>query len=270
MAFAASALFKWSVPGLLAFVVAYPLPSHAEPASPNPGTRPAATISYNRDIRPILAENCFACHGPDSAARKAGLRLDRREDAVAAEAIVPGDVSKSGLIDRIHATDAAEIMPPPNAHKKLTLAEKELLGKWIAGGAEYQPHWSFIPPTRPALPQVKNKGWARTPIDSFVLAEMEKQGLSPAPEADRRTLARRLSLDLTGLPPSPADVEAFVADKSPQYYENYVDKLLASPHWGEHRARYWLDAARYGDTHGIHFDNFREVWSYREWVINAP
>ncbi len=231
--------------------------------------RGAERLEYNRDVRPILAENCFACHGPDSAARKAGLRLDRREDAVKAEAVVPGKPDNSALVERIFSDDAGHLMPPPKTHKKLTAAQKDTLRRWIAAGAEYQPHWSLIAPKRPPLPAVKNAGWVRNPVDAFVLAELEKRGLRPAPEADRRTLARRLSLDLTGLPPQPAEVEAFVNDKAPDAYERLVDRFLKSPHWGEHRGRYWLDAARYADTHGIHFDNYREMWSYRDWVIDA-
>jgi hypothetical protein len=226
-------------------------------------------LRYNRDVRPILAENCFPCHGPDSAARKAKLRLDTRDAAVEAEAIVPGKPDDSGAVQRIFAEDESERMPPAKTKKVLTAAQKETLKRWIAEGAEYEKHWSLIPPARPAVPEVKDKAWVRNPIDAFVLAELEKRGLKPAPEADRRTLARRLSLDLTGLPPKPEDVEAFVNDKSPDYYEKYVDKLMDSPHWGEHRGRYWLDAARYADTHGIHFDNYREIWSYRDWVIKA-
>jgi mono/diheme cytochrome c family protein len=226
-------------------------------------------LQYNRDIRPILAENCFACHGPDSAARKADLRLDLREEAIAGGAIVPGKPDQSELIHRIYATDGEGLMPPANSKKKLTEEQKALLKRWVAEGAEYQPHWSLIPPQRPALPVVQDKNWPKNPIDHFILAELEKRGLKPAPEADRRTLARRLALDLTGLPPDPADVEAFVHDRDPNYYEKFVDKLLASPHWGEHRARYWLDYARYADTHGIHFDNYREIWAYRDWVIDA-
>jgi hypothetical protein len=233
----------------------------AEPAVPS--------ISYNRDIRPILSENCFACHGPDSAARKAKLRLDRREEAITAGVIVPGEPDNSPLVERIFAAEASERMPPPKSHKKLTQAQKQLLKTWIAGGAAYEPHWSFIPPRRPPLPPMQNAAWVRNPIDRFVLAELEKAGLAPAPEADRRTLARRLSLDLTGLPPAPAEVDRFVNDPAPDAYERFVDRLLASPHWGEHRGRYWLDAARYADTHGIHFDNFREIWAYRDWVIQA-
>ena len=226
-------------------------------------------LQYNRDIRPILAENCFACHGPDSAARKADLRLDVREAAIAAGAIVPGKPEQSELIHRIYAAEGEGLMPPTQSKKRLTEEQKAILKRWIAEGAEYQLHWSLIAPVRPPLPAVQNKAWPRNPIDYFILAELEKRGLQPAPEADRRTLARRLSLDLTGLPPSPEEVEAFVQDSDPNYYEKYVDKLLASPHWGEHRARYWLDYARYADTHGIHFDNYREIWAYRDWVIDA-
>jgi hypothetical protein len=229
----------------------------------------AGRIEFNRDIRPILAENCFACHGPDSASRQADLRLDRREAAVSAGAIAPGKPEESKLIRRIFSADPGEVMPPPTSRKKLRDAEKETLRRWILDGAEYQPHWSLIPPKRPPLPSVKNEAWARSPIDRFILARLEEAGLEPAPEADRRSLARRVTLDLTGLPPSPSDVDAFVSDASPDAYEKLVDRLLASPHWGEHRARYWLDAARYADTHGIHFDNYREMWSYRDWVIGA-
>jgi hypothetical protein len=224
---------------------------------------------YNHDVRPILIENCFACHGPDSASRKADLRLDRREDAVEMGAIEPGKPDESTLVERIHSDDKFEMMPPPGSHKTLTAEQKEILERWIAQGAEYEPHWSLIAPVRPEPPKVADASWGRTPIDAFILATMEARGLKPAPEADRRTLARRVSLDLVGLPPKPAEVEAFVADASPDAYEKYVDSLLQSPAWGEHRGRYWLDAARYADTHGYHFDNYREMWSYRDWVIDA-
>jgi cytochrome c553 len=238
----------------------------------NPASIPEK-VQYNRDVRPILAANCFACHGADSAARKADLRLDQRDVAVERGAIAPGKISESEMIERIMLpADDDHLMPPAKTHKTLKSEEKEILKRWIAQGAEYQPHWSFIPPVKPSLPargESKLDAWPRNAIDRFVLAEMEKHGLAPNPEADRRTLARRLSLDLIGLPPDPADVEEFVNDKSDGWYEKYVDKLMASPHWGEHRGRYWLDAARYADTHGIHFDNFREMYSYRDWVINA-
>jgi hypothetical protein len=231
-------------------------------------------LEFNHDIRPILSENCFACHGVDSAARKAGLRLDIFEDATAPRkdnkyAIAPGKPDESEMMRRILTTNEDDLMPPPKSHKVLTAEQKELLRQWIAEGAQYQPHWSLISPSRPAVPQVRNKRSVRNPIDNFIFARLEAENLKPAPEADRRTLARRLSLDILGLPPKSEEVEAFVKDKSPDAYEKYVDLLMSSPHWGEHRGRYWLDAARYGDTHGIHIDNFREMWTYRDWVINA-
>ena len=231
--------------------------------------RAADTLSYNKDVRAILVENCFGCHGADSASRKADLRLDDRDAAVESGAIVPGDPDSSVALDRIFSDDPEEVMPPPSMKKVLTAEQKELLKRWIAEGAEYEPHWSFIPPKRPELPAVRNGSWVRNPIDRFILARLEQEGLTPAPEADRRVLARRLALDLTGLPPEPALVEAFVADPHPDAYERLVDTLLASLEWGEHRGRHWLDYARYGDTHGIHFDNYREMWTYRQWVINA-
>jgi len=227
------------------------------------------TIVFNRDVRPVLSQNCFRCHGPDSASRKADLRLDRRQDAENAGAIVPGDPDGSELVRRIFTTDAAELMPPPETHLELTGAQKDLLRRWVAAGAEYQPHWSLIAPSRTPLPEVRQRNWVRNPIDRFILARLESSGLSPAPEADRRTLARRLSFDLTGLPPAVETVERFVADTSVNAYEKLVEEFLGSPQWGEHRGRYWLDASRYADTHGIHFDNYREMWAYRDWVIGA-
>lgn len=231
---------------------------------------PDGKLVYNRDVRPVLAEHCFACHGPDSASREADLRLDQREGAVASDAIKPGDPDGSELIRRIRLPDQEEgAMPPASAHRRLSEEDKAVLARWVAEGAEYQPHWSFIAPVRPAIPAVAGSAWVRNPIDAFILAELERVGLSPAPEADRRTLARRAALDLTGLPPSLEQVEAFVADSSPEAYERYVDGLLDSKRYGEHRGRFWLDYARYADTHGIHFDNYREIWSYRDWVIEA-
>jgi len=238
-------------------------------AQPAPAGDETAVI-YNRDIRPILAENCFACHGPDSGSREAGLRLDQREAAIESGVLVAGDPEASELIRRINLPeDEDEAMPPPTGHKRLSDHEKELLTRWIAQGAVYQPHWSFITPARPELPPVSNPTWARNPIDHFILAQLDEAGLTPAAEADRRTLARRAALDLTGLPPTIEQLETFVADDSPEAYERYVDRLLESKRYGEHRGRYWLDYARYGDTHGIHFDNYREMWSYRDWVIEA-
>lgn len=227
----------------------------------------AGSPSYNRDVRPILQEHCFTCHGPDSAARKADLRLDRRDDAVKAGAIDLTDADQSEMLVRILSDDPDEIMPPPKTKKKLSAHEKDVIRRWIVAGAAYEPHWSFIPPKRPPLPHVKNEAWVKNPIDRFILEKLEANGLEPAPEADRRTLARRLSLDLTGLPPAVEEVEQFVNDAAPNAYEKLVDRLLASPRWGEHRGRYWLDAARYADTHGIHFDNYREMWSYRDRVF---
>lgn len=239
-------------------------------AAPSKSVAPVK-LRYNRDIRPIIAENCFPCHGPDSAARKADLRLDKFAEATLMKnghaAIVKGKPEQSEMVKRI--TGHGPLMPPAATRKKLTAQQIALLKRWIAEGAEYETHWSYIPPPRPSPPVVKNAAWARNPIDRFVLAKLEQNGLQPAPEADKRTLARRLSLDLTGLPPSAADVERFLNDKAPNAYEKYVDRLMATPQWGEHRGRAWLDAARYADTHGIHFDNYREMWSYREWVINA-
>ncbi len=229
----------------------------------------AETILYNRDVRPILADACFKCHGPDSASRQADLRMDQRQAALDAGAIVPGKPDESEAIRRVFSGDADEVMPPPEQQHQLAPAQKDLLKRWVAAGAEYQPHWSFIMPSRPPLPTVKNAAWVRNPVDAFILAKLEQNGLEPAPEADRRTLARRLSLDLTGLPPAPEVVETFVNDASPDAYEKFVDRLLQSERWGEHRGRYWLDAARYADTHGIHFDNYREIWAYRDWVIDA-
>jgi hypothetical protein len=233
------------------------------------GALAAEPLSFNKDIRPILVENCFSCHGADSAGRKADLRLDQRDDAVESGSIVPGDTDSSVMLDRIFSDDPDEVMPPPSLKKTLSAEQKELLKRWIAEGAPYEPHWSFVPPKRPELPPVKKVDWVRNPIDRFILSRLEAEGLAPAAEADRRTLARRLSLDLTGLPPEPAIVEAFVADPHPDAYDRLVDSMLASLEWGEHRGRHWLDYARYADTHGIHFDNYREMWTYRQWVINA-
>ncbi len=226
-------------------------------------------LEYNRDIRPILADACFACHGVDSAARQADLRLDNRQAAIDSTAIEPGKPDQSSLIERIFTDDPERIMPPGKSHKVLTLEQKQTLKRWIAEGAEYQPHWSLLAPKEAAPPTVKNSKWVRNPIDQFILSRLEAEGLEPAPEADLDTLARRASLDLTGLPPTAEQLSELRADKSDRAYENYVDRLLKTPEWGEHRGRYWLDYARYADTHGIHFDNFREMWAYRDWVIGA-
>ncbi len=232
-----------------------------------------APLSFNRDVKPVLAEACFHCHGPDSVTRKAGLRLDTEQGLFGQNgsdaAVVPGKPMESPLYTRLITEDPEDRMPPLDSHKELKPEEIELLRRWIDEGAPWQPHWSFVAPEPVAEPEVSDPAWVRTPIDRFVLAALDQAGLTPAPEADRRALARRVSLDLTGLPPSPEEVEGFVADTDPQAYEKLIDRMLASPHWGEHRGRYWLDAARYADTHGLHFDNYREMWPYRDWVIEA-
>jgi hypothetical protein len=242
--------------------------------SPLPGSAAEVKIDFNRDIRPILSDNCFSCHGPDAATRKARLRLDRREDAVrklrgGGFAIVPGNRSRSALFERIATTDEHEKMPPAKFGKKLSPEQIELLGKWIDQGARWETHWAYTPPRRPRVPDVKARHWPRNSIDHFILGRLEKEGLQPTPEADRATLLRRLSFDLIGLPPTPAEVEAFVADRSPNAYEKVVDRLLASPHYGERMAQHWLDLARYADTNGYRLDNHRDMWQYRNWVIDA-
>ncbi len=269
------------------------------PACAAPKAAPTA-IEFNRDIRPILSDTCFKCHGPDDKERKARLRFDRKEDALKPAksgdlAIVPGDVQKSALIARITSKDPDELMPPAKSGKKLSAAQIDLLTRWIAQGAQWQEHWAFSKPERPAVPVVSRsvisesvisgrKGNAKrtgslntdslitvpsNPIDAFVLAKLEREKLAPSPAADKPTLARRAALDLTGLPPTPQEVDAFLADESPEAYGKLVDRLLESPRYGEHQARYWLDAARYADSHGYHIDSERSMWKWREWVVDA-
>ncbi|AMV18782.1 PSD1 and planctomycete cytochrome C domain-containing protein [Planctomyces sp. SH-PL14] len=235
---------------------------------------PGQKLDFNRDVRTILSDNCFKCHGFDDKSRQAGLRLDTTEGATlklesGAQAIVPGDPDASGLIARLTSTNPDEVMPPPASGKNVTPEQIEILKRWIREGAEFKKHWSFNTVERPTLPAVQNTAWETNPIDRFALARLEAEGLRPSPEADKITLLRRLTLDLTGLPPTPAEVDAFLADTSPGAYEAVVDRLLKSPRYGEHMARYWLDLARYGDTHGLHLDNKRSLYKYREWVINA-
>lgn len=230
-------------------------------------------LSYNRDVLPILSESCFHCHGFDPNTRDAELRLDQFADATKDRggyaAIVPGDPDASEIIVRMTEPIASARMPPPHENKPLTDEQIAVIKRWIKQGAEYEDHWAFNAPVRPELPDVKQSGWPRHDVDRFILAELEKQGLSPSPEADRRTLIRRVSFDLTGLPPTPDEVAAFVNDPRPDAYERVVDRLLASPRYGEHMTRYWLDLARYADSHGYQYDLIRTMWPWREWVIQA-
>ncbi|MCI0662087.1 MAG: DUF1549 domain-containing protein, partial [Acidobacteria bacterium] len=227
-------------------------------------------VVFNREVRPILSDSCFTCHGPDEEQRMANLRLDTKEGAFARQGvIVPRDSAKSRLINRVTSKNPNLIMPPPDSGHKLTDKQIELLIRWIDEGAQWNEHWAYVAPKRPAAPQVKNSSWVRNPIDNFILARLEKEGLKPSPEADKVALLRRVHLDLTGLPPTPAETEAFLADKSPDAYEKVVDRLLASPHYGERMAMQWLDLARYADTHGYHIDSHRDMWPWRDWLIKA-
>jgi hypothetical protein len=245
------------------------------PATVNPYAK-STRIEFNRDVRPILADRCFACHGPDPNKRQAGLRLDRPDAATGPlplhkdrRAFVPGDPAHSEALRRILSDQPNLVMPPATSHLRLTAAEKDTVRKWIEQGGAYQEHWAFTKPQRPPLPPVVDAKWPRNAIDRFVLANLEANGLAPSPEADRPTLIRRVSLDLTGIPPTPAEVDAFVADQSPDAYEKVVDRLLASPRYGEQMAVPWLDAARYADSHGFQSDPERHMWRWRDWVINA-
>ena len=226
-------------------------------------------VRFSRDIQPILARSCYACHGPDASNRQADLRLDVRAEAVKS-AIVPGKAQASPLWQRISSKDPDDRMPPPESKKPaLEPGQIELIRRWIDEGAPFDQHWAYVKPQPPAVPKVENTSWPLNPIDRFIADGHRRHGLQPAPEADRRTLIRRLSFDLVGLPPAPAEVDAFAADASPDAYERLVDRLLASPHYGERMAVYWLDVARFADTCGYHSDNHRELWLYRDWVIGA-
>ena len=231
-------------------------------------------VDFNRDIRPLLADHCYQCHGPDQAKRKAGLRLDQSEGARARlesghHAIVPGQPADSRLLAVVASEDSDERMPPARTGKRLSAAQVEILTRWIREGAEWKPHWAYITPENPEVPSVRDAGWARNPIDSFVLARLEREGLQPSPEADRRTLARRVTLDLTGLPPTVEEVDAFLADTRGDAYEKLVDRLLATEAYGERMAVPWLDLARFADSDGYHADAPRSMWQYRDWVIRA-
>src|SRR5579862_1082782 len=239
-------------------------------------------VDFNRDIAPVLSNTCFKCHGPDGKERKGGtkahpLRLDTEDGATADYAgsipIVPGHPEKSALVARVTSTDADEIMPPPKSGKSLNPQQIELLKKWVEQGAKYAKHWSYVKPARPALPEVGRVSgapdWPRNGLDNFILARLEKENLKPQPEADRYALIRRVSLDVTGLPPTIEEVDAFVNDKSPDAYEKLVDRLLAKPAYGEHWARLWLDLARYADSGGYASDTPRTIWAFRDYTIKS-
>ncbi len=241
-----------------------------------PGFREARAgrpVDFDREIRPILSEHCYPCHGPDKNARKSDLRLDRKEDAFrdrsGTAAIVPAKADESELIRRVISDDPNEVMPPPKFKKRLSSQQIERLRRWIAEGAKWQGHWSYSPPVKVPIPSVKDRRWPRNPIDHFVLARLESEGLRPSPEADRATLFRRVSLDLIGLPPTLDEVIAFEDDRGPDAYGRLVERLLESPHYGERQARPWLDQARYADTNGYEKDGGRSIWPYRDWVIRA-
>ena len=234
----------------------------------------SSKLDFTKEVRPILASHCFKCHGMDDSARKAKLRLDVREDAMKPAksgelAVVPGKPDKSELVHRIFTDKEDDVMPPPATKSPLTASEKDILKRWIAQGAKYSVHWAFTTPKQAALPKVHDKSWAINPIDNFILARLEKEGVHPSPHADKYTLVRRVYLDLTGLPPTPEQADAFVNDPSPNSYEKVVDQLLASKHYGERWARRWLDLARYADTNGYEKDRPRNIWAWRDWVINA-
>ena len=241
-------------------------------ATASAGSLRAADLTFNRDIRPILSDNCFSCHGFDAKKRKAGLRLDTAEGAFTPNkegrvAIRPGDLKSSELWQRLETQDPDSVMPPPESHKTLTAAQKSILRQWIEQGAPYQKHWAFEAPRKVQPPTMADVGVH--PIDAFLAERWRTEGVSPGSEADRATVLRRLSLDLRGLPPTPAEVDAFLADVRPGAYERCVDRLMGTPQYGEQMGRHWLDVARYADTHGLHLDNERQIWPYRDWVVGA-
>jgi hypothetical protein len=257
---AAAAVLAAALPAAIA-------PAHRLAAAP-------ARVDFNRDVRPILSDRCYKCHGPDAGARKAGLRLDAREGAFGElpsgrRALRPGDPEGSALYRRIAAADPDERMPPPDSQLELSAAEIALLKRWIEEGAEWKGHWAFLPPSRPPLPAPRNASWPRGAIDAFIAARLEAEGLAPAPEASKERLLRRASFDLAGLPPEIDEIDAFLADERPDAFERAADRLLASPALGERLAVDWLDAARYADTHGYQVDRYRPVWPWRDWVIDA-
>jgi len=248
-----------------------PTPPHEADPDATPVAAVIEPVSFNADIRPLLSDKCFFCHGPDPKTREADLRLDIEQAAHADlggyAAIVPGNREASELWIRIN--DSADPMPPIKSHKELSPDEVALIGRWIDEGGAYETHWAYVPPTRPEVPKVSDPAWAKSPIDNFILARLDARSIRPSPQADKRTLMRRVTLDLTGLPPTPEQASAFMNDSSPDAYEKYVDSLLASPSYGEHLAVWWLDLVRYADSIGFHSDNGWPAWPYREWVIRA-
>ena len=228
-------------------------------------------VHFDSEIRPILSEHCYPCHGPDGHARKADLRLDRKEGAFRVRegiaVIVPAKVEESELVRRVTSDDPDEVMPPPTFKKRLSSQQIDRLRQWVLEGAKWEGHWSLLSPARIPAPPVNDQNWPKNPIDYFALARLERAGLRPSPEAERASLIRRVSLDLIGLPPTPAEVDAFESDRGPDAYERLVNRLLASPHYGERQARPWLDQARYADTNGYEKDGGRSIWPYRDWVI---
>ncbi|MCR9119291.1 MAG: DUF1549 domain-containing protein, partial [bacterium] len=244
---------------LIAIAVIGNIASAAEPTKP---------VDFNREVRPILADHCFACHGPAEAGRKADLRLDLREAAIEFGAITPGETDESELVKRILSHDEDEIMPPHESKKPLSDAQKSTLVRWVEQGAPYAKHWSFESPQKP-LPPTNDEKWGHNPIDRFVFEKLHSAGLHPMPEADRAALIRRVSFDLTGLPPTLEELNRFEGEQRENWYEQMVDYYLARPAYGERMALAWLDAARYGDTSVFHADGPRDMWPWRDWVIES-
>ncbi len=263
-----------NVPVLRCLLLVAALAATFRAGAADAGRGQASRIDFNRDIRPILSDHCYSCHGPDEGRRKGGLRLDVQEDAFRVlksgkRALVPGDLKASTLVERITTSDPDDVMPPPKGGKPLSAAQVDLLKRWVGDGAAWAKHWSFVAPERPTLPAVKDSRWPRNELDRFVLARMEAEGLKPSPEADKSVLIRRATMDLTGLPPTIEEVDGFLSDKSPDAYEKLVDRLLAAPQYGERMAANWLDLSRFADTSGYHFDGVRFMWLWRDWVIDS-
>ncbi len=259
----------WTLAAALLSVVAvtFEAPDLSARAQATPAVPP---VSFNREILPILANNCFACHGPDEKKRETKFHFDTQEGMFAKRGVIePGNAAESLLVEKITDPNPKDRMPPPESGHTLTTRQIDLLRRWIDEGAKWDTHWAYVSPGRPELPAVSAASWARNPIDHFILARLEREGLKPSPETDKETLLRRVTYDLTGLPPTPAELDAFLADRAPDAYEKRVDTLLHSPHYGERMAMPWLDAARYADTHGYHIDSLRAMWPWRDWVINA-